>query len=295
MSAIEKTKSLGREELPVDKLVANDQNPNEMSEAEFNMLADNIEKMGITDAILVRPLPDGRYRIVGGHHRWEVAKILGFETVPCTVIVDPDFDEDQEKFQVVRMNVIRGHLSPQKFMKMYESLSGKYAQEVMAESFGFAQEEEFKKLIKQVAKTLPVEVQKDFEKAAGELKTIDGLSLLLNSLFTKYGDTLPYGYMFFDFGGKQSIWLRMSSDTKKAMMTVGKMCVQEKRTVDAIVGGLIQLMADGKLSEQVLQLIAKSEAVEIPEAVSMPTEEGLLSGGAHAAKTAGGATAGFSL
>lgn len=275
MNAIEKTQSILRQDIPIDLLDPNPNNPNEMDDATFNLLANNVEETGITDPLLVRPLPNGRYRIVGGHHRLEVAKVYGFEKVPCTIITDPDFDEDKENFQVVRMNVIRGRMSPEKFMKMYESMNQKYTDEIMREAFGFAEEEEFKKLIKQVSKSLPPEVQGDFEKAAKEVKTIDGLSKLLNSMFTKYGDTLPCGYMVLDFGGKDSVWLRMSNDTKKAVFSIGKMCVTEKRTVDDIIGGLLRMVEKGELSKEVLQLIAKSKEVVIPEGVTMPTEETL--------------------
>lgn len=277
MDAVEKTNKLDRVFLKVDVLEANLKNPNEMTDSEFNMLCDNVEKMGITDPILVRPLAGDRYRIVGGHHRWEVAKLLGFETVPCTVVNDPDFDEDQEQFQVVRMNTIRGHLSPEKFMAMYQSLSSKYADTIMAESFGFADEDEFRKLIVQVKKTLPKELQKDFQKAAEELKTIDDLSKLLNSLFTRYGSTLPFGFLCMDFGGKDSVWLRLSNDTRKAVLAIGKMCVDNRRTVDDVIGGLVRMAAAGVLSSQVLQLIASAPEVEIPEGVEMPTAE-LLAG-----------------
>lgn len=275
MDAMEKTKSVERLFLKTDALIPNEMNPNEMTDAEFNMLADNMEKTGMTDPILVRPVGEGKFRIIGGHHRWEIAKVMGFIEVPCTVITDPEFDEDQERFQVVRMNVIRGHLSPEKLMKMYEQMSSKYADAVMAEAFGFVDEAEFRKLVFQVKKSLPKDMQKDFQKASEELKTIDDLSKLLNSMFTKYGDTLPYGYMLLDFGGKESVWLRMSTQTKKAVLDIGIMCKTEKRTVDDIIGGVVRLLAKGEFSAQVLQLIAASKEVEIPENIDLPTEEAL--------------------
>jgi ParB/RepB/Spo0J family partition protein len=271
--AVDKTQALSRVFVQTDKLESNPLNPNEMTDAEFNMLCDNIEKMGLTDPILVRPLGEGRYRIVGGHHRWEVAKLLGFTEVPCTVVTDPTFDEDQEQFQVVRMNTIRGHLSPQKFLQMYQSLSPKYADEVMAESFGFANEEEFRKLVSTVKKSLPKDMQADFQKAAEELKTIGDLSKLLNHLFSTYGDTLPFGYMLLDFGGKESVWLRMSTPTRKALMEICSTCVKERRTVDDVIGGLLRMVTAGKLDKEVVQLIAQSPEVVIPSGVDVPTQE----------------------
>jgi hypothetical protein len=271
--AIDRTQKLDRVFLPTEKLEGNLKNPNEMSDAEFNLLCDNVEKMGMTDPILVRPLEHGRFRIVGGHHRWEVAKVLGFKEVPCTVVTDPNFDDDQEQFQVVRMNTIRGKISPQKFINMYLSLSQKYADDILAESFGFATEEEFRKLIHSVKKSLPKELQNEFVKAAEELKTIDDLSKLLNRLFNTYGSTLPFGYMLLDFGGKDSIWLRMNSTTRKAVLTLCSRCVTEKRTLDDIVGGVLRYAAEGKFESEILQLIAESQMVQIPEGTQIPSKE----------------------
>lgn len=275
-SAQEKTGKLLRVDLPIEQLEANKDNPNTMSDAEFNMLYDNVEKTGITDPILVRKLGEDKYRIVGGHHRVEVAKLVGFDTVPCTVIDDPDFDDDAEKFQVVRMNMIRGKMSPDKFFKLYQSISKKYDAEIMAEAFGFVDEEQFKRLTKQLASSLPKELQGDFEKAAKEIKTIDGLSKLLNGMFSKYGNSLPFGFMLIDFGGRDSVWLRMENDTKKALLALGKRCIDANRDIDSLLGGLIRLAADGKLDSHLLQLIAKTEPVEIPEGFDkLPTLENL--------------------
>jgi len=263
-SVEEKTKALKRVFLPIEVLFVNELNPNEMTDSQFNLLFDNMGRTGFTDPLLVRRIGD-RYRIIGGAHRFEVAKLHGLKEVPATIIDDPDFDEDQEKYQIVRMNVIRGKMSPQSFFKLYESLDKKYSAEVMSESFGFVKEEEFRKLIGTISKSLPKINQSGFVKAALELKTIEGLSKLLNSMFTKYGDTLPYGYMVLDFGGKDSVWLRMGNETKKAMDVVGKICIDNNRTVDSIIGGLVQLIAQGKLSEQVKWLVENSPEVKVEE------------------------------
>ena len=270
VSAVDKTKSLLRLELPLSLLVKNEDNPNKMSARAFDLLIDNFEKTGITDPILVRPmglaatqdaikgkktkealetaLIDGehRFRIVGGHHRFDGAAYLGFDTAPVTVIMDPEFDEDQERFQLVRMNAIRGRLDPQAFFSLYSKLSDQYSDEILQDAFGFAEEAEFKRLIEQTAKALPdPHLQKKFKDAAKEIKTIDGLSKLLNEMFTKYGDTLPFGYMCFDHGGQRSMWLRIEGKTMNALDLIGTMCIDRGRTVDDLVGGLMQLIAKG--------------------------------------------------
>lgn len=277
MNAVEKTGTLQRVDLPLDLLDVNELNPNEMDDAQFNMLVDNFEKVGFTEPMLVRPKADGRYRVIGGHHRLEAARLLDFKTGPCTVITDPDFDEDMEKFQVVRQNIIRGRMSPAKFAALYGSLSTKYEAEIAAEMFGFVEQEQFDKMVAQMAKSLPSELQSDFKKAAKEIKTIDGLSKLLNSMFNQHGDSLPYGYMIIDFGGKESVWLRLEPDTKKHFMELAVRCRNEKRTMDDLLGGLIAEAANGKLESTLVQLIAKSEEVELPFGYEgVPTKETMV-------------------
>ena len=122
MDAISKTSNLQRLDLPVSALEPDPNNPNQMTARAFDLLVDNLQRTVLTDPVLVRPLGEGRYRVVGGHHRLEGAKYLGFDTVPCTVITDPEFDEEAATFQMVRMNVIRGKMDPQAFLKLYEKV-----------------------------------------------------------------------------------------------------------------------------------------------------------------------------
>lgn len=299
MTALDKTKNLLRLDLPVGLLEKNKSNPNKMSAREFDLLVDNLEKTGFTDPILCRPndydsvkaLVDGMsdaasliaelqasgltFRIVGGHHRFDAAVYVGFETVPCTVIMDPEFDDEQEKFQLVRMNTIRGKLDPKAFFDLYNQLSDHYTEEILQDAFGFADEAEFRKLVDQTAKALPdPKLQKKFKEAAQEVKTIDGISKLLNEMFTRYGDTVPYGYMVVDYGGQRSVWVRVDKKTMDALDIVGEMCIENQRTMDDIVGGIVQLIAKGELKETVDQLIKKTPPVDLPENMSvLPTKD----------------------
>lgn len=276
--AVLKTKSLERKFLSIDLLVPNPLNPNEMSDAQFNMLVDNFKRTGFTDPVFVRPHPEhkGKYRIVGGHHRYDAAKLLGFTEVPCTINTDPAFDDDQEKFQSVRHNVIKGKLSPGKFLKLYESLSKKYAMEIAAESFGFADADEFQKLLKNTMKGLPTEMQAEFKEASKELKTIDDLAKLLNHLFTKYGDTLAYGYMILDVAGKDSVWIRMSAKVRVNLDLLTERCLKEQRALDHVMEGLLA-HATTKEFKAVLDTIYKSaKQVQIKAEKELPTLDNLM-------------------
>lgn len=277
MTAIEKTKKLVRKDLPVTLLVKNELNANKMRPKEFDLLCDNIERTGITDPILVRPIEDGRYRIVGGHHRFEAALYIGFEQVPCTIIENDEFDEDQEKFQLVRMNMIRGHLDPDAFFRLYKTLDEKYADDVLQEAFGIAEQAEFKRLINQLTKSLPDKhLQQKFKEAAAEVKTVDGLAKILNKIYMTYGDTLPFGFMVFDHAGQRSMWLRIDAKTMKALDAIGDICIHNKRTVDDVIGRVVQLIAAGESKEFIAGIIAETPEVPLAaEAQAAPTKEHL--------------------
>lgn len=278
MGAAEKTNSLQRLDVTPDRLVKNDKNPNKMSQRAFDLLCDNLEQTGLTDAILVRPIAGTeKFKIVGGHHRFDAAQYLGFETVPVTVITDPNFDEDMETFQLVRMNTIRGSLDPESFYKLYESLQDKYSDSIMQDAFGFAEEKEFKRLIEQTAKALPDKhLQDKFKEAAAEIKTIDGLSQLLNQMFTKYGDTLPFGYMIFDHAGQRSMWLRIEGKTMKALDLIGDMCIEHSRTVDDVIGGVLQSIAKGDAAELLTKVLEGSPHVVVSKDLKVaPTKDNL--------------------
>lgn len=274
MSAVSKTKKLKRIDLPITSLIKNTDNPNKMDQRSFDLLVDNIEATGITDPILVRDLGKGKYRIIGGHHRFDAAVYLGFKDVPCTVIDDPEFDEDLENFQVVRMNMIRGKLDAVAFMTMFEKVADKYSEQVLQEAFGFASQAEFKKLITQTAKSLPTPLMKEkFTEAAKEVKTIDGIAKLLNTIFTKYGDTVPNGFMVLDYGGADQIWIGISTKTFEACKIIGTMCVENSRTMDDVLGKVVQMIAKGELKEVTEKLLSETPVKKLPKGLqTLPTQ-----------------------
>lgn len=64
-------------ELPIDVLVQADWNYKKNDEKLQKKLADNIEKNGQIENILVRPLGNGEYEVVNGNHRYMALKSLG--------------------------------------------------------------------------------------------------------------------------------------------------------------------------------------------------------------------------
>ena len=105
MAAIEKTKALLRLDLPIGAPGEEREEPEQDVEAGLRPPGDNLEQTGLTDPILARPLDlekmkkvptmrrvKGRrprrrsfetqgckFRIVGGHHRFDAAAYIGFD------------------------------------------------------------------------------------------------------------------------------------------------------------------------------------------------------------------------
>lgn len=313
MSVSKKNKLLKRMWLPLELLDDNPDNPNVLSDRGFDMLTQNIEEVGFTDAMLVwpkgmleafeqvlkdaksaglspgidEPVPEFcellknagiRFQFVGGHHRRQSLQYLGELYGPCTVITDPEFDEEAAEAQLMRNNLIHGRIDPAKFAKMAQRQVDKgLTEDQLQILYGFADEAEFRKLVDALAKDLPSkDMQDKFKKAAEEVKTIDGLAKLLNKMFTMYGDTLPYGFMVVDYGGQHSVWIRIGKKTYDALALIGDACIENEVTMDDLLGEVVQLIARGEAADIMTEALEKAPKVKIPTGMlTAPTKENL--------------------
>jgi ParB/RepB/Spo0J family partition protein len=91
-------------EIEVESLEPNPWNPNRMLEEMYHKLKAYIKREGLVEPIVVRPKADG-YQILGGYHRWTIAKELGYETVPCAVV---DLDDRRAKILSINLNEMKG-------------------------------------------------------------------------------------------------------------------------------------------------------------------------------------------
>lgn len=80
-------------ELDLERVHRNPEQPRRhFDEAELNSLAASIERHGLQNPILVRPLPHGDYLLVGGERRIRAHEILGRKTV-FAILTSGDPDE----------------------------------------------------------------------------------------------------------------------------------------------------------------------------------------------------------
>ena len=253
-------------DIAIDLIEVNPWNPNEMSADEFNMLSENVEDVDFLDPLLVVPIEDGKFRVVDGEHRLEVMRLRDETVVKC-IIADPErFPEHVQKFQTVRMNEIKGKLNQRKFNALVSELmqTGEYTYDQLAHEFGFVDEDEFLLLVESARDSLPTdEMKTEFDKTRDEIKTVDDLSLVLNRLFTRFGDTLPSNFMILDFGGKSHLWVRMKHETHKRIMDKARDVMAYGFTFDSVLDHVLTLLPVDKFIERHRDLLEE-----------VPTEQG---------------------
>ena len=230
-------------QVPLNKIKGNPWNPNEMNPDEFNSLVDSIQQDGFLQPVLIAPLaePDEEgheYMQADGEHRADALRVLLSPDADCPCIVR-DFSEDQQKFQMVKMNKLRGRFNSKKFSALVGDLMERHSFDEVAEQLAFTDPDELTAMIDQTRELLPPDLTEEFDKARGEIKTVDDLSLVLNRLFTEYGDTLPYNFMVMDFGGKRHLWVRMPSGSFLTMKGKAQQCMRQGVTFDSVVCQLL--------------------------------------------------------
>jgi ParB-like chromosome segregation protein Spo0J len=92
------------QEIGVEKLTPNPWNPNRMSEEMREKLKAYLEREGFVEPLVVRRKGKG-HEILGGFHRWGIAKDLGYKTVPCVVV---ELDDRRAKILSVNLNEMKG-------------------------------------------------------------------------------------------------------------------------------------------------------------------------------------------
>ena len=112
-------KTLKITDIPVEKLSPNPWNPNRMSLEMKHKLKEYIKREGFVEPIVVRPKGEG-FEILGGFHRWSIAKELGHSSVPCVVV---DLDDRRAKILSVNLNEMKGQSLPDLLANLVHDLS----------------------------------------------------------------------------------------------------------------------------------------------------------------------------
>ncbi len=100
-------------------------------------LADSIKNNGLIQPLLVRPMPDGSYRLVAGERRWRACKMAGITEVP--VFVRELTDVQAHQIMLIE-NLQRENLNPIEEANGYKELMETYgmSQDEVAKAVGKA-------------------------------------------------------------------------------------------------------------------------------------------------------------
>lgn len=186
-------------------------NINEMGGDDFNLLLESIRDYGFVEAVETVPLTNGRYIVIGGNHRVEAARKLGIAKVPATVLRGPQWeDEDVRLFAAARLNNIKGRPSQERFAAIYGRLEPKYGEDAIRQLMAFKMDA-WEILTKQVrdglkGSGLPRGALEAFDKGKKKVRSLDDLSVLLNTIMAKHGSTLPQNFVSFTHGDREVLW-----------------------------------------------------------------------------------------
>lgn len=83
-------------EVSINDLIPADYNPRKHDDVASEQLKQSILRFGLVDPVISNSSPERKNIIIGGHFRWEVAKELGYETVPVVYVDIPDLEKEKE-------------------------------------------------------------------------------------------------------------------------------------------------------------------------------------------------------
>ena len=96
-------------EIEIERLRSFKEHPFQVKDdKEMFLLQESIEKYGILNPLIVRPVPDGYYEIISGHRRKHAAEKLGYRKVPVIIRV---LSEDDSILSMVDSNLHRERIS----------------------------------------------------------------------------------------------------------------------------------------------------------------------------------------
>ena len=208
--------------IKIEDLVKATWNAQEESPETFSNLVDEIETEGFDEPLIVikHPKEEDKYLIVAGNHRYDAARLNGYEQLPCIV---KDWDEDTAKIKSVQRNQLHGQVDQHKLRELVSSIRAtkKISDEELSRSMAFDNMKEFYENVQKVESEKREKEAKEaysHEDISKELTMVDNLSIVLNEIFSQYeGDTIDRGFMFFMHKKKLHLMVTCDEELSKTL------------------------------------------------------------------------------
>jgi len=220
--AVKKISSKDIVMLKLNQIEPNPDNPNRMSDAQFQELLKEIERDGFDEPILVIPHPDsekrknGMYMLAQGEHRWAGLQVLGESEIPAII---KDWDEKTARIKSVRRNVLHGDLDKVRFGELVKKLNQDGVDSIdMPDVLGFTRQTDFDKLLESVSsseKQQTEQAQQATAAANPAAQAVDNVTYLVNEIFSEYGDTVNQSFMFFWYKNNFHLMVLADDDLRR--------------------------------------------------------------------------------
>ncbi|MCP4214483.1 MAG: ParB-like nuclease domain-containing protein [bacterium] len=150
--------------IPIEKITANDYNPNNVAPPEMKLLQHSIEMNGYTQPIVAWESEPGRYEVVDGFHRYKVGKKLKLKLLPIVVINKDMTNKEDRVAATIRHNRARGKHQVESMSEIVIELSRRnWSEKRIAKELGMDSDEVLR--LKQITGLAEMFKDKDFSEA----------------------------------------------------------------------------------------------------------------------------------
>ena len=148
----------------IEKIQANNYNPNSIASPEMKLLEISIQLDGFTQPIVVWEIEENKFEVVDGFHRHVIGKKLGFTHLPVVVINSDRKDRANRIASTIRHNRARGKHAVTAMSEIVKELSRrKWSDEQISIELGMDCDEVLR--LKQISGLAELFEDKDFSQA----------------------------------------------------------------------------------------------------------------------------------
>ena len=131
-------KLVDRKMVSIDNVEPNPWNPNVQEAEIFRVLAQSLREEGFGEPVLAREMPNGKYQIVNGEHRYRLAIETGMTEIPVAIV---EMTDTQAKLATVRRNRTRGGLDTLKTAAILRDMRKRMTDDDIQFRLGYRPEE----------------------------------------------------------------------------------------------------------------------------------------------------------
>ena len=122
-------------EIPMEQLCQATWNANRMNQPMMDRLKESIRRYGFLENLIVRPIPEDLYEVIGGNWRLKALSEMHFQKIPCVVV---DLNDAHARLLAQALNRIEGEddllLRAELVKKALESVSAEDILSILPET-----------------------------------------------------------------------------------------------------------------------------------------------------------------